>query len=88
MMFVLKVGDDEVVLNADQFDALTSILSEASVLKNEWVGKGKGDDGDSYVRIVRAYATEKLLRPFVMTDDTYGALEFKTKLFDEAKSQE
>jgi hypothetical protein len=87
MMFVIKIGDDEVILDADQMETLTDLVQGASIKKNEWVGGNAGDDGTNYVNTVRPYCKENMLRPHVMHDDLFVTMEVKTKLFDENKKK-
>ena len=87
MMFVLKVGEEDAVLNEAQMRSLLEILWGASVKKQEWVGSGQGDDGENYSSTLRPYVPQSMLRPYVMHEDAVEALRVKTQLFDENKKR-
>lgn len=85
MMYVIKIGDEEVVLNEAQMQSMLNTLWGAQIKKQEYVGGGKGDDGGNYIETMRPYVPHTMLRPFIMHTDTADALVFKTKLFDDEK---
>jgi hypothetical protein len=87
MMYLIKIGEEEVVVNNAQMQAMLDTLWGAQVKKQEWVGSGKGDNGENYTEVLRPYVPHTMLRPFVMHPDTADALAFKTKVFDESKKK-
>lgn len=87
MKFVIKIGEEDVVVSAAQMQSMLDVLWGADVKKQEWVGGGLGDDGENYVNTLRPYVPHTMLRPYIMHDDAVEAFRLKTQLFDENKKK-
>ena len=85
MHFKISIAGKEAIITADQLNALYELLQDARGIKNEYVGVGKGDNGDNYRDAVRRFPIGDIDVRLV-GDDIVGALELKTKILDaEAK---
>lgn len=86
MKYVVNICNVEVVLSAEQFEALVDTLRDTCFLDAKYMGSGKGDNGGNYTQIVIPFSVFEKMQAKPMPDDLFGALELKTKLLNESKS--
>ncbi len=80
MKYILQISGQKVLLNQQQLDTITAALVGAEQLKDEYRGRGAGDDGKDYAKVIRPYDSEELMQLTVMDDGRYEAIKLKTKL--------
>ena len=82
MKFIVAIGGQDAILTSDQLDQLVAILGAAHRIENKWVGSGKGDNGDSYLKLIRTYSASDMSVK-IMTDQDFDARVLITKMQDE-----
>jgi hypothetical protein len=85
MMYVIKLANQDVLLDNEAMDKLLEIFDGAWKVQSEYVGSGKGDDGANYIKVLRRLTTETDITLTAMSNDRFDALMLKTKLYDENK---
>ena len=85
MMYVIKLANQDVLLDNEAMDKLLEIFDGAWKVQSEYAGSGKGDDGTNYVKVLRRLTTETDITLTAMSNDRFDALMLKTKLYDENK---
>lgn len=84
MKFKIVISSKDVLLSAEQLDAIINILHGTDLLNNEYIGSSKGDNGTSYAKMIRQLDTSELvISP--LADDYVETLRLKTKMYDDNK---
>jgi len=71
MLFKIRIGGEDVLLNPDQLDALANLLEGATHFTEKHVGKGQGFVGyeNSYVPEMQPYSVIKSLTGLTLLTD-------------------
>jgi hypothetical protein len=86
MYLMTKINGDDVLMTVEQMDTMVAILRSSARTFNEYVGGAKGDDGGSYVKLLRpAVTADSWLECRAIPDDWVEAMRLKTKMHDENK---
>lgn len=85
MKFIMKIDGHEVLLSAQQVEAMTHILQDCDYVYDHNVGANKGTHGYnmSYMHHIKAFNCSQSLNLKVMTHDQYEATKLVTKLHKE-----
>lgn len=75
MMFKIRIGDNSVVLNPDQYNALLNILDGATIWKDRYRGTMQGFYGDD-----KEY--DVVLKPYVPSNHMRGIETFSDQEID------
>ena len=86
MKFKFHTQAGALLLTAAQLDKLMTLIADADIIEDEWVGDGKGDNGSSYNKSVRQINLDKVSFSPIM-EDTINAFKLATKLRDAAKAK-
>lgn len=89
MRFVIKINGDQVIINGEQFEALTNVLHDAEFIEQQYVSSadGGGEDGTNYIKVVRRFDLHEKMTVAPMHEDYYQSRVLVTKLFDEKKAK-
>lgn len=85
MKFIMKIEGAEVLLSAQQVEAMTNILQDCDYVYDHNAGKDKGTHGYnmSYIHHIKPFNCSQSLSLKVMTNDQYEATKLVTKLHKE-----
>lgn len=85
MKFIMKIEGIEVLLSAQQVEAMTNILQDCDYVFDKNVGKDTGTHGYnmSYIHHIKQFNCSQSLSLKVMTNDQYEATKLVTKLHKE-----
>lgn len=87
MKYVLTIDSKDVLLTNEQVENLVAIIDGAEVVKAEYVGNGKGENGSSYIKLLDRPKLMDLLSFKVMSDVEYGALVTLTEVHKQEKNK-
>lgn len=78
MMFAVKIGDKQVLLDAKQLEKLVTLVDGAAYLHDKWVGTGNGTKGSSkeYRPSLEGFITHEHLSIAPVSDDFINAIKF------------
>lgn len=79
MKFTAIIGNNTVVLTADQLEALATIVDGAEIIDTTYMGTGKGVDGTNYMDTLKPFTLRTMMPVAVLTDVAYDALKFVTE---------
>lgn len=80
MKIRLKIADKDVLLSTAQYEAILEILQSSDEIRAKYVGQDKGEDGTSYVRIVKPIDVSEDISVRTVPDGEYEALRLKVKM--------
>lgn len=87
MKYVLGVDSQRVLLTAKQVEALAAVLEGAEIVKSDYVGSGKGEDGGAYVTVLDRPKLMDLLSLKLMSNTEYNALVTFTEVYKQNKQK-
>lgn len=87
MKYVLSVDSQRVLLTAKQVEALAAVLDGVEMIKCDYVGSGKGEDGGAYVTVLDRPKLMDLISLKLMSDTEYNALVTFTEVYKENKQK-
>lgn len=89
MRFMITLGGQPVILNAEQLEKLVDVLHGVEFLDSTYVSStdGGGEDGTNYIKLLRPFAAHDKLDVKPLHEDYYQTRVLITKLYDEKKSK-
>lgn len=87
MKYIMLIDSQKVLLTHEQVKKIVAVIDGTEIIKSEYVGGGKGENGSSYINTLDTPKLSELLSFKVMSDVEYGALVTMTEVHKQEKNK-
>ena len=87
MKYIMLIDSQKVLLTHEQVKKIVAVIDGTEIIKSEYVGSGKGENGGSYINLLDTPKLSELLSFKVMSDVEYGALVTMTEVYKQEKNK-
>ena len=85
MKYIMLIDSQKVLLTHEQLEKIVAVIDGSEIVKSEYVGSGKGENGSSYINLLDTPKLSEILSFKVMSDVEYGALVTMTEVHKQSK---
>jgi hypothetical protein len=85
MKYIMLIDSQKVLLTHEQVEKIVDAIDGAEIIKSEYVGQGKGDNGSCYINLLDTPKLSELFSMKVLSDVEYGALVTMTEVYKQEK---
>jgi hypothetical protein len=85
MKYIMLIDSQKVLLTHEQVEKIVGVIDGAEIIKSEYVGSGRGENGTGYINMLDTPKLSELFSMKVLSDVEYGALVTLTEVRKQEK---
>jgi len=85
MKYIMLIDSQRILLTHEQVEKIVDVIDGSEIMKSEYVGQGKGNNGGGYITFLDTPKLSELFSMKVLSDVEYGALVTLTEVRKQEK---